>query len=138
MKLKECNVPLYVCFVDYAKAFDCVSHSQLWNTMTQMGFPKHLVAFMAKLYEYQQLSVRTSVGDREWFSIERGVRQGCILSLIPVQHNVYSERIVRDLKAEFEGGVQIGGERLNNLRLAQGHQELYRDDTARCCESSRG
>ena len=73
-KLKECNVPLYMCFVDYAEAFDCVSHSQPWNTMTEMGFPKHLVALMAKLYEYQQSSVRTSAGDTEWFSIERGVR----------------------------------------------------------------
>ena len=51
-----------------------------------------------------------------WFSIERGVRQGCILS--PWLFNTYSERIMRDVKAEFEGGVQIGGERLNNLRFA--------------------
>ena len=107
------------------KAFDCVSHSQLWNTMTEMGFPKHLVALMAKLYEDQQSSVRTSVGDTEWFSIERGVRQGCILS--PYLFNIYSERIMRDVKAEFEGGVQIGGERQNNLRFA--------DDTVLLCNS---
>ena len=63
-----------MCFVDYAKAFDCVSHSQLWNTMTEMGFPKwpsNWSALMAKLYEDQQSSVRTSAGDTEWFSIKK-------------------------------------------------------------------
>ena len=76
----------------------------------------HLVALMAKLYEDQQSSVRTSAGDTEWFSIKRGVRQGYILS--PYLFNIYSERIMRDVKAELEGGVQIGGEKLNNLRFA--------------------
>ena len=81
--------------------------------LTEMGFTKHLVDLMAKLYEDQHSSVRTSAGDMDWFSIERGIRQGCILS--PYLFNIYSERIMRGVKAEFEGDVQIGGERLNNL-----------------------
>ena len=90
-KFRECNIPLYMCFIDYSKAFDCVNHNKLWSILVEMGFPPHLVALMARLYEDQQSAVRTSVGDTEWFSIERGVRQGCVLS--PFLFNIYAERV---------------------------------------------
>ncbi|XP_014784746.1 uncharacterized protein LOC106879609 [Octopus bimaculoides] len=64
-KFKECNIPLYVCFIDYSKALDCVRHSKLWDVTKDMGFPEHLVALLARLYQDQQSSVRTSVGDTE-------------------------------------------------------------------------
>lgn len=62
-KHREHNLPLHMCFVDYAKAFDCVSHQQLWIIMRNMGFPGHIVELLASLCEDQEATVRTSCGD---------------------------------------------------------------------------
>ena len=86
-KCREHRHPLYLCFIDYSKAFDCVSHSQLWNTMAKMGFPSHIIELIKNLYHDQEATVRTSNGNTEWFGIGRGVRQGCILS--PNLLNIY-------------------------------------------------
>ena len=69
-----------MCFIDCSKAFDCVSHSQLWATLIQMGFPEREISLIKKLYKGQAAAIRTNCGITEWFQIERGVRQGCILS----------------------------------------------------------
>ena len=77
-KCKIHRLPLYMVFIDYSKAFDCVSHNGMWETMKKMGFPKHLIDLACKMYEDQESAVRTSSGDTEWFAIGRGLRQGCI------------------------------------------------------------
>ena len=118
-------MPLYMCFIDYAKAFDCVSHRKLWETMEQMGFPVHIIQLIANLYKEQESVVRTSNGDTEWFKIERGVRQGCVIS--PGLYNIYSEHIMRCVLEEHHDGITIGGRRQNNLRFA--------DDTTLLCTS---
>ena len=92
-KCRDQNKPLYMCFIDYAKEFDCVSHRKLWETMEQMGFPVHIIQLIVNLYKEQESVVRTSNGDTEWFKIERGVRQGCVIS--PGLYNIYSEHIMR-------------------------------------------
>ena len=79
----EFQQPLYLCFIDYSKAFDCVQHSKLWTIMTEMGFPPHITELIRSLYKDQEATVRTENGDCDWFAIGQGVRQGCIL---PVQH----------------------------------------------------
>ena len=84
--------------------------------MKKMGFPKHLTDLVSKLYEDQESAVRTGVGNTEWFSIGRGLRQGFILS--PSLFNVYSEDIMREALEGFEGLVRFGGERITDLRYA--------------------
>ena len=121
----EHQMPLHLCFIDYTKAFDCVSHNEMWMIMTKMGFPKHLTDLVSKLYEDQESAVRTGVGNTEWFSIGRGLRQGCILS--PSPFNVYSEDIMREALYGSEGGVRFGDERITDLR--------YADDTILICSS---
>ena len=115
-------MPLYI---DYAKAFDCVSHRKLWETMEQMGFPVHIIQLIANLYKEQESVVRTSNGDTEGFKIERGVRQGCVIS--PGLYNIYSEHIMRCVLEEHHVGITIGGRRQTNLRFA--------DDTTLLCTS---
>ena len=97
-KCREFNVDLYVCFIDYSKAFDCVSHSKLWETLRDMDFPKNEVKLIKELYKGQHSAVRTICGTTEWFSVKRGVRQGCILS--PYLFNIYTESIMRVVKVE--------------------------------------
>ena len=75
-KLLEHNQPLYVCFIDFQKAFDSVQHEKLWWTMLDMGYPPHLVNLLANLYKSQRASVRIAGVMSEWFIILKGVRQG--------------------------------------------------------------
>ena len=71
-KCKSHNIPIYLCLIDYVMAFDCVSHAQLWNVATKLGFPIHIIDLIKKLYENQETTVRTTCGDTEWVKIERG------------------------------------------------------------------
>ena len=112
-KCRGHNIPLYMCFIDYSKAFDCVSHGQLWNIMRTMGFPEHLISLICKLYGNQESSVRTGAGITEWFKFGRGVRQGCILS--PSLYNLYAEDIMRTALEKKVWGVKVGGVRRSNL-----------------------
>ena len=71
---------IYFCFIDYAKAFDCVDHSNLWKILQEMGIPDHLTCLLENLYAGQETTVRTIHETTDWFQIGKGVRQGCILS----------------------------------------------------------
>ena len=115
-KYQEFLQPLFLCFIDYSKAFDCVQHQKLWNIMRKMGFSTHLTELIRALYQGQEATVRTECGDSGWFSIGQGVRQGCILS--PFLFNIYAEYIMRKALDGFAGGVSIGGRQLTNLRYA--------------------
>ena len=112
-KCKNHSIPIYLGFIDYAKVFDCVSHSQLWNIMTKMGFPMHIIDLIKKLYGNQETTVRTNCGDTEWFKIGRGVRQGCIMS--PNLYNIYAEDIMREALQNYDGSMKIGDVRYSNL-----------------------
>ena len=70
-----------ICFIDCAKAFDCVDHYKLWKILQEMGIPDHLVCLLRNVYSSQEATVRTGHGMTEWFQIGKGVHQGCILSL---------------------------------------------------------
>ena len=70
---------IYFCFIDYAKAFDCVDN-KLWKILKEMGIPDHLTCLLRNLYAGQEATVRTGHGTTDWFQIGKGVRQGCILS----------------------------------------------------------
>ena len=80
-----------ICFIDYAKAFDCVDHNKLWEIHQKMGIPDHLTCLLRNLYASQDATVRTGHGTTDWFQI-RKVCQSCILS--PCLFNLYAEYIV--------------------------------------------
>uniref|UniRef100_A0A4W2GVQ8 RNA-directed DNA polymerase n=1 Tax=Bos indicus x Bos taurus TaxID=30522 RepID=A0A4W2GVQ8_BOBOX len=117
---------IYFCFIDYAKAFDCVDHNKLWNILKEMGIPDHLICLLRNLYAGQEATVRTGHGTTDWFQIGKGVCQGCILS--PCLFNLYAEYIMRNAGLEeTQAGIKIGGRNINNLR--------YADDTTLMAES---
>ena len=123
----EYQRPIYMCFIDYSKAFDCVDHPTLWNMMEEMGVPEHMVQVIRSLYTNQEAKLRTEYGDTESFSIGKGVRQGCVLS--PNLFNLYSEYIMRQANLEeLDIRVKMGGRKINNLRyatlLAESKEEL--------------
>ncbi|KAF7239551.1 Ceramide synthase 3 [Varanus komodoensis] len=114
-----------ICFIDYAKAFDCVDHNKLWQVLKEMGVPDYLLGRLRNLYVGQEATMRSGHETTDWFKIEKGVRQGCILSLC--LFNLYAEHIMRGAWLdESQVGIKIAG-RNNNLR--------YADDTTLMAES---
>ena len=108
---------IYFCFIDYAKAFDCVDHKKLWEILKEMGIPDHLTCLLRNLYAGQEATVRTGHGTTDWFQIEKRVRQGCILS--PCLFTFYAEYIMRNAGLEeTQAGIKIAGRNINNLRYA--------------------
>ena len=115
-KAREFQKNIYFCFIDYAKAFDCVDHNKQWKILKEMGIPDHLICLLRNLYAGQEATVRTGHGTY-WFQIGKGVRQGCILS--PCLFNLYAEYIMRNAGLEeAEARIKIAGRNINNLRYA--------------------
>ena len=114
-KAREFQKNIYFCLIDYAKAFDCVDHNQLWKTLKEMGIPDHLTYLLRNLYAGQEATVRTGHGTTDWFQIGKGVCQCCILS--PCLFNLYPEYIMRNtgLK-EAQAGIKIARGNINTLR----------------------
>ena len=94
-KAREFQKNIYFCFIDYAKAFDCVDHNKLWKILKEMRISDHLTCLLRNLYAGQEATVRTRHGTTDCFQIGKGVRQGCILS--PCLFNLYAEYIMRTL-----------------------------------------
>uniref|UniRef100_A0A4W2HJW0 RNA-directed DNA polymerase n=1 Tax=Bos indicus x Bos taurus TaxID=30522 RepID=A0A4W2HJW0_BOBOX len=125
-KAGEFQKNIYFCFIDYAKAFDCVNHNKLWKILKEMGIQDHLTCLLRNLYAGQEATVRTGHGTTDWFQIGKGVRQGCILS--PCLFNLYAEYIMRNAGLEeAQAGIKIAGRNISNLR--------YADDTTLIAES---
>ena len=97
-KSRDFQKNIYFCFIDYAKAFDCVDHNKLWKNLKEMGIPDHLTCLLRNLYSGQEGTVRTGHGTTDWFQIAKRVRQGCILS--PCLFNLYAEYIMRSAGLE--------------------------------------
>ena len=90
---KEYQQTATICFIDYRKALYCVDHNLLWKTLREMGISENLIVVLRNLYRQQRAAVRTERGNSDSFTVDKGVRQGCILS--PYLFNLYSERIMR-------------------------------------------
>ena len=104
---------IYFCFIDYAKAFDCVDHNQLWKILKDMGIPDHLTCPLRNLYAGQEATVRTGYGTTDWLQKGKGVRQGCILS--PCLFNLYAEYIMRNAGLEqAQAGIKIARRNISN------------------------
>ena len=116
-KAREIQKNIYFCFIDYAKAFDCVDHNKLWKILQDMGIPDHLTCLLRNLYAGQEATVRTGHGTTDWFKIGKGVCEGCILS--PCLFNLYAEYILKNTGLEeAQTGIKIAGRNINNLRYA--------------------
>jgi len=113
-KEREFQKNIHFCFIDYAKAFDCVDHNKLWKILKEMGIPDHLTCLLRNLYGDQEATLRAGHGTTEWFQIRKG---GCILS--PCLFNLYVEYIMRNAGLdEAQAGIKITGRNINNLRYA--------------------
>ena len=117
---------IYFCFIDYAKAFDCVDHNKLWNILKEIGIPDHLNYLLRNLYTSQEPTVRIGHGTTDWFKIGKGVCQGCILPLC--LFNFCDKYIMQNAGLdEAQAGVKIARRNINNLR--------YTDDTTLMAEN---
>ena len=110
----------YFCFIDHAKAFNCVDHNKLWKILKEMGIPDHLTCLLRNLYAGQETTVRTGNGTTDWFQIGKGVRQGCILS--PYLLNLCAEYLMRNAGLEeAHAGIKTASRNINNLRYVEGN-----------------
>ena len=122
-KAREFQKNIYFCFIDYAKAFDCVDYNKLWKILQETGIPDHLTCLLRNLYAGQE---HLEHGTTDWLQVGKGVHQGCILS--PCSFNLYTEYIMRNAGLEeVQAGIKIAGRSINNLR--------YADDTTLMAES---
>ena len=125
-KAREFQKNIYICFIDYANAFDYVNHNELWKILKEMGISDHLTCLLRNLFIGQETTVRTGHGTTDWFQIGKGVCQGCIFS--PCLFNSYAEYIMRNTGLEeAQTGIKISGRNINNLR--------HTDDTTLMAES---
>ena len=107
-KAREFQKNIYFCFIDYAKAFDCVDNNKLWKILKDMGITDHLTCLLRNLYAGQEATVRTGHETTDWFQIGKGVRQVCILS--PCLFNFYAEYIMRNAALEeTQAGIRLPG-----------------------------
>ena len=121
----ELQKNIYFCFIDYAKAFDCVDHNKLWKILKEMGIPDNLTCLLRNLYAGQEATVRTGHGTTDWFQRGKGVHQGCILSTC--LFNSYVEYILRNAGLDkAQAGIKIARRNINTLR--------YADDTTLMAE----
>ena len=127
-KAREYQKNIYFCFIDYAKAFDCVDHNTLWKILKEVGIPDHLTCLLRNLYAGQEATVRSRHETTDWFQIGKGVHQGYTLS--SCLFNLYAEYIMRNAgldKAQAE--IKIAGRNISNLR--------YANDTTLMAESKK-
>ena len=103
-----------------------ISEIKEWKALREMGIPDHLTCMLRNLYVGQEATLRSLYGTADWFKIEKGVGQGCLLS--PCLFSLYAEHIMRNAGVdELQAGIKTGGRNINNLR--------YADDTTLMAET---
>ena len=116
-KAREFQKNIYLCFIDYAKGFDCVDHNKLWEILKEMGIPNHLTCLLRNLYAGQEATVRTRHGETDGFTNGKGIGQGYVLSLC--LFSFYAEYIMWNAGLdELKVGIKIAGRNINNLIYA--------------------
>ena len=114
-KAKEFQKNIYFCFIDYAKAFDCVDHNKLWKILKEMGIPHPLTYLLRNLNAGQETTVRSGHGATDWVQIRKGVHQVCIL--LPCLFKLYAEYIMQNVRLdEAQTGIKITRKNINNFR----------------------
>ena len=122
-RILEVHKDLYVCFIDYTKAFDRVRHEEIITILQQLNIDGKDLRIIKNIYREQKAAVRVEEETSNFQNIKRGVRQGCVLS--PDLFSLHSEMIMRQIE-EIEG-LKIGGHNINNIR--------YADDTVLTADS---
>ena len=119
----ECLIPPKV-----YKAFDCENQNKLWKNLKEIGIPDHLTCLLRNLYASQKATVRINHERADWFQIEKGVHEGCMLSLC--LFNLYSEYIIQNaMLDEAQAGIKFARRNINDIR--------YADDTTLTAESEK-
>ena len=104
-KAREFQKNIYFCFIDYARAFDCVAHNKLWKILKEMEIPDHLTCLLRNLYAGQEATVRTGHGIMDWFQIGKGY------ILPPCPFNLYAEYIMGNAGLDkAQAGIRLPGE----------------------------
>ena len=107
-KAREFQKSIYFCFIDYAKAYDCVGHNKRWKILKEMGILDHLTCLLRNLHAGQEATVRTGHVIMDWFQIGKGVHQGCIL--LPCLFHSYGEYSMQNARLdEAQAGLKIAG-----------------------------
>ena len=105
-----------------------MDHNKLWKALKEMGISDHLTCLLRNLYVGEEATVRTLYVATDWFKIEKGVQQGCLL--LPCLFNLYTEHITRnDRVSELQAGIKIDGKNINNLP-----SQWYADDASLMAE----
>uniref|UniRef100_A0A8D8S118 Craniofacial development protein 2 n=1 Tax=Cacopsylla melanoneura TaxID=428564 RepID=A0A8D8S118_9HEMI len=115
-RCRDVNKDVFLCLIDYQKAFDRVKHDKMVEVLKKIGISERDIQIIVNLYWNQTAVLRVDGEHTEAVKILRGVRQGCILS--PILFNIYSEYIFRESLDEMEEGIPINGVKLNNIRYA--------------------
>ena len=125
-KEREFQKNIYFCFIDYAKAFDCVDHNKLWKILKEMRIPDHLTCLLRNLYAGQEATVRTGHETTDWFQIGKEYVKAvyCHPAYLTYMQSTSWETLGRK-KHKLE--IKIGGRNINHLR--------YADDTTLMAES---
>ena len=127
-KEREFQKSIYFCFIDYAKAFDCVDHNKQWKILQETRIPDYLTCLLRNLYVGQEATVRTLYGITDWFKIDIEVPQGYILS--PCLFNLHEEHITWNAGPdELQARIKIARRNINNL--------IYENDTILMAEMKR-
>ena len=127
-KAREYQKNIYFCFLDCAKAFDCVDHNKLWEILQEVGIPDHLTCLLRNMYAGREATVRIGHGTMNWFQTGKGVCQGYVLS--PCLFNLYAQYIMKNAGLyEAQTGIKRARRNINNLR--------YTDDTTLMAESEK-
>ena len=113
-KAREFQENMYLCFIDYMKAFDCVDHDKLWKALTEMGIPELLTCLLRSLHMGQEATIRTMYGTTDWCRIEKEVQQGYLLSLC-LTYTLSTSWEMPGLD-EFQAGIKRSRRNINNLR----------------------
>ena len=104
VKAREFHKNIHSCFIDYAKAFDCVDHNKLWKILKEMEIPDHLTCLLRNLYAGQEATVKTRHETMYRFQIGKWVCQGCIS---PCLFNLYAEYIMKNARLdEAQTGIK--------------------------------
>lgn len=119
----EVQKDIYLCFVDFEKAFDTVRHEDMINMLKDIGLDGKDIRVLKNLYWDQKAAVKIGNGKTNWIEIRRGVRQGCVLS--PALFSLYGQKCMEEIE-ELEG-IRVGGRNINNIR--------YADDTVLIADS---
>ena len=120
---REFQKNICFCFIDYAKAFDCVDHNKLCKVLKEMRVAVHLTCLLRNLYAGQEAAIWTRHGTTDWFQIGKGVHQGYILS--SCLFTLYAEYIIRNAGLdEAQAGIKIARRSINNFRYAESEEEL--------------